>query len=402
MKLLLAVEAFRTLGGIQEIVDNLAAAYLRVGHRVAIVSNSYFRPEIAREPRALADYFEVELPSAKPLAWRHPERLFSRARAWQFRDCVRGWSPDVVNSHVFQWDKLPPLVAACQRARVPLVQTLYDPKGRGKLGVQALRPLRNASALVTDSMAGRNYFAPLIDAAQNARVIGNGVDLDAAAKAVPFRRDRPYILSVARLNFRSKALDVVVQAFGQLADKFPGVDLLVAGDGPDRIALSAMARAAGLESRVAMVGAVPHDELWSYYRGALFFVLASRIPEGRALVFLEAMAAGLPIVASRSGGTPEIVADDQSGVLIEANEPEMFAAAMRVLLGDAALRRQMGLRARELAEREHGWDAVARRYLDVYASCCAGGPQLQVDAGSLSSQKPTGADKAVDAKRSGA
>ena len=193
-----------------------------------------------------------------------------------------------------------------------------------------------------------------------------------------------------------------MQAFSQLAGEFPGVDLLVAGDGPDRIALNAMVRAAGLESRVVMLGAVPHDELWSYYRGALFFVLPSRIPEGRALVFLEAMAAGLPIVATKSGGTPEIVADGQSGVLIEGNDPQMFAAAMRSLLSDAALRRRMGVRARELAEREHGWDAVARRYLDVYASCCAGGTRPRSGIGSLSTLNPAGADKATDAKRSGA
>ena len=95
------------------------------------------------------------------------------------------------------------------------------------------------------------------------------------------------------------------------------------------------------------------------------FAMPSHQPEGLGLVFLEAMACSVPVIASRAGGTPEIVTDGGNGLLIERNDEAELARAMRRLLDDPALRGRLGAQGRETAAR-HGWRAVAMQYLEVY------------------------------------
>jgi phosphatidyl-myo-inositol dimannoside synthase len=126
-------------------------------------------------------------------------------------------------------------------------------------------------------------------------VIPNAVDYAAAAAASTFRRDRPYIFSAARLDLRHKAIDTLVSAFAMVAADFPRVDLLIAGEGSDRETLAAqIAALPGLQNRVELLGARRHDELWSLYKGSLFFAMPSRLPEGEGSFSGKRWRAGSP------------------------------------------------------------------------------------------------------------
>ena len=125
-----------------------------------------------------------------------------------------------------------------------------------------------------------------------------------------------------------------------------------------------------LEARIQLLSSLPHDELWSLYKGALVFVMLSRMAEGLPLVFFEAMACGTPVIGTRTGGTPEIVIHEETGLLIERNEPSEVAAAIRALLADAGQREKMGRRGYELAK-SYDWRAVASGYLELYQSLLA-------------------------------
>jgi glycosyltransferase involved in cell wall biosynthesis len=137
-----------------------------------------------------------------------------------------------------------------------------------------------------------------------------------------------------------------------------------AGDGPGRVAVERERCALGLEGAAELLG--ERSDVPALLARSDVFVLASR-SEGAPLSVLEAMAAGLPVVASRVGGIPEIVVDGETGVLVEPGDPRPLADALGRLLGDARLRARMGDAGRRRVLERFDVEAVRRRHLDLYA-----------------------------------
>ena len=385
MRILLICEAFRSIGGVQEVVDNLAAELEQEGHQVAVFSTPFIAGQ-ARTIRFGGECRYLEIPSRRPVTLRHLERLWQARLSSEVRRLsseIIGWQPRIVSSHCWSWDRFPTVADACRRAGVPMVHSLYDSWGGGKMGAAALRSLQAAAALTALSEATRRFFEPILPAARGARVITGGADPDAAQSAEPMPHSRPYILSAARLDIRHKAIDALIEAFAILAGENPGVDLYITGDGPDRPKLQALAASAGVGERVRFLGVVKRSELWSLYKNAVFFAMPSRMPEGLGLVFLEAMACGIPVIGTRSGGTPEIVDHGRTGLLIENNTPEELTSAMRQMLNDPEARLRMGAQARELVASRYTWRQFALQYVEVYSSC-AGVNKGEVDTAARS------------------
>ncbi len=339
---------------------------LAAGHAVAIVAGSYATPNARRIARAAAEYFYLNVPSRKPVTWRHPERLFRQPQTAALAECLERWRPEVVNSHAWDWDKIPVLIGVCEAARVPLVQSLYDLWGEGKLGKKPLSILGHAAALIALSQATKAALAEHSQVVRDAYVITGGVDCGAARSAEPDPRDRPYIFCAARLDLRHKAIDRLIQGFAAVAAEFPAVDLLIAGDGPDRADLEKLIERVEMSSRVGLLGAVSRADLWRYHKGALFFAMPSYMPEGLGLGFLEAMACGRPAVGTASGGVPEVIVDGQTGFLLRSNEPREIGEVLRRMLGDPGQCSRMGQLARETVAARFSWETVANQYLQVY------------------------------------
>jgi glycosyltransferase involved in cell wall biosynthesis len=364
LRIMLVCQAFRSIGGVQEVVDNLAVELTRLGQTVAVAASPYVEPGSDRTIRTEAQCFYVEIPSYKPASWRHPERLLRMPSTRAVVECFRQWRPDVVNSHSWDWDKIPLMVRSCKAAEVPLVQTLYDEWGAGKSGARALEALDGTQSVAL-SNATRAALGKLAGAVRGADVIVGGVDCAAARAAPPHERGRPYIFCAARTDLRHKATDELVRGFAAVAPDFPDVDLLIAGGGPDGPKLQALIAELALDRRVVILGAVSREQLWSYHKGALFFVMLSRMPEGLGLGFLEAMACGKPAIATRIGGTPEIVLPGHTGLLVERNGLEEVTLALRQLLSNPKLREEMSGETFAMAAR-HDWPRVAQNYLNVY------------------------------------
>jgi glycosyltransferase involved in cell wall biosynthesis len=366
MRILMAVEDFAAIGGIQELVDRLAVELLAMGHQVEIFSTPHITPGLERTPATPAGIVYGEIPGRKAVNLRHPERLWRQPVADELIACIRAFRPDLVNSHLWTWDKIPSVADATRRTGTPFVQSLYDSWGSGKLGRRAMRSLNRAAGLTALSRATRDYFSGFSRRARQAHIVLGGVDLAAAEDARASRRERPYILSAARIDLRQKALDLLVEAFALAAPEFPSVDLLIAGDGPDREKLAALAAARGLGARVVILGARPRAELWSLYKGARCFAMPSRMPEGLGLVFLESMACGRPVIASAFGGTLEIVCHGDNGLLVDRLEPDAWAEAIQAMLSDTAARESMGRRGYAMVRERFSWRAVAERHLAAY------------------------------------
>lgn len=144
----------------------------------------------------------------------------------------------------------------------------------------------------------------------------------------------------------------------------PGVSIVLVGDGPERSGLERLANRLCLTRRVHFLGFVPHDQVAGLLGAADVLAMPSRYEElGTAL--LEGMQTGLPIVASDTGGIPQVIEHGRTGLLVPPGDPETLAAALMSILGDRTLAARLGNAAsREAAK--YDWSRLARRVLGVY------------------------------------
>jgi phosphatidylinositol alpha-1,6-mannosyltransferase len=182
------------------------------------------------------------------------------------------------------------------------------------------------------------------------------------------------LLTVGRLQ-RRKGHDLVLQALARLNSGGPLFRYVIVGDGRERARLELMARDLGVAQIVTFIGAVPTDELPAYYAAADIFVHPNRVEggdfEGFGIVFLEAAAAGLPVIAGASGGVPEAVADGVTGVLVSGIDVDELSGTLASLSTSADRRRTLGLAGRARAEREFTWERAAARVLAIHQEIAA-------------------------------
>jgi teichuronic acid biosynthesis glycosyltransferase TuaC len=228
--------------------------------------------------------------------------------------------------------------------------------------------LREADALIAVSAGLAEGLIALGAAPEKVTVLRNGVDLaafapptDRAALRAELGLSGPVILSVGHLIERKAHHHVI----GALAD-LPGASLLIAGEGPERGALAALAERLGVAERVHMLGVRPHAELAKLYGAADALVLAST-REGWANVMLEAMACGTPVVAGPAWGSREAISAPEAGLVLDEVGPGPIATALRRLLANPPARRA----TRAHAER-FDWDETTRGQAELFGQVLAG------------------------------
>ena len=227
-----------------------------------------------------------------------------------------------------------------------------------------LAAMTKADAMIAVSAGLKRAMVALGGPVERITVLRNGVDLamfhpteDRAAARARLGLVGPAIVSVGHLIAR-KGQHHTIAALASL----PGWTLLLVGEGPERRMLEALAAAQGVADRVRFLGTQPHEALAALYGAADMSVLASS-REGWANVLLESMACGTPVVASAISGNDEVVQGRDAGMIVDANTPEGFAAAIRALWADMPARAAV----RAYAE-QFSWDATSEGQLDVFAS----------------------------------
>ncbi|SEG84782.1 phosphatidylinositol alpha-1,6-mannosyltransferase [Nonomuraea solani] len=198
-----------------------------------------------------------------------------------------------------------------------------------------------------------------------------GVDTEqfhpGAPKAELGLSGRPVVVCVSRLVPR-KGQDRLIRAWPQVLRSVPDAVLLLVGGGPHRSSLERLA--AGRES-IRFTGTVPAASLPGYYAAADVFAMPCRTRwrgvdvEGLGIVFLEASASGLPVVAGASGGAPDAVRPGETGLVVDGADAGEVAHAIVELLSDPAKARKMGAAGRDWITREWAWDQVAARFHDL-------------------------------------
>lgn len=223
---------------------------------------------------------------------------------------------------------------------------------------------RRARAVVANG-TGLRDLALRADPGIVVPIIPNGVDSadHAPADSVPkaSTTGSPRILLLGRLAHQ-KGCDVLLRALAAIRE-YP-FELELAGDGPERHALEALARTLGLADRVHFSGWVPREHLSEHYRRADIFALPSRA-EGMSNALLEAMAYALPVVASDVPGNRDLVTHERTGLLVESEDAGDLAQAMERLLTDERLRDSLGSAARNHVRAHHSWRTSALAYLEL-------------------------------------
>jgi phosphatidylinositol alpha-1,6-mannosyltransferase len=201
-----------------------------------------------------------------------------------------------------------------------------------------------------------------------------GVDVDAYHPGVdgaPVRArhgltGRPVIVCVSRLVPR-KGQDTLIRALPAVRRRVPGAALLVVGGGPYRPTLERLAREQGVEADVVFTGSVPWEELPAHYAAGDVYAMPCRTRnrgldvEGLGIVYLEASATGLPVIAGDSGGAPDAVREGETGYVVAGRDVTTLGNRLVDLLADPVRARAMGAAGRAWVEREWRWEAQADR-----------------------------------------
>lgn len=210
------------------------------------------------------------------------------------------------------------------------------------------RVLADTRVLVQSPEIEEDVRAYFPDLNPDLGILGNGVDVPEK----PAKPDSNLVLFVGRLAPK-KGVEYLIHAMTNLEQE---AQLCIVGDGPERSELEAIAASHNID--VDFRGAVPPAEVSEYYRRAGVVVLPSVKGEGMPNVVLEAMACGLPVVTTRSGGLPSVIDDKETGFFVPMADAEALAKTIDRVLDDANLREQVGKNARAYIESEHSWDAM--------------------------------------------
>jgi glycosyltransferase involved in cell wall biosynthesis len=306
-------------------------------------------------------------PPAWRLGYRRLPRPFSYASflLGPLR-AMRGWSPDVLHTHSFL-----ATLAALPLLR-PIVYsehwTVFLPESPYELSAPMRRAaafaLKRADLVLPVSADLRDELAALAPSARM-RVVPNVVDErvfhPGDGTAEPQR-----LLTAGLLDDGRKGLDIVLEALAQAPDT-PGLD--IAGDGAKRAEYEGLAVRLRLDDVVTFHGLLTKPELAERMRSARLFVLGSRY-ENNPCVVLEALASGLPVVATRVGGVPELL-DETNGVLVEPGEPKRLARGIAEALERSFDRHEIARRARA----RYGRDHIAAQLAEVYEECTSRRPR---------------------------
>jgi phosphatidyl-myo-inositol dimannoside synthase len=257
--------------------------------------------------------------------------------------------------------------------RVPLVSRLQV-RVAGRLGL--LTAVSHWSAArVSRAVRGR---CPV-------ELLPAGVDADTYHPAVDGGQVRerhglgssPVCVCISRLVPR-KGQDRLVQAWPRVVARVPDARLLLVGGGPYERRLRRLAGASPVADRIHLAGEVAWEDLPAHYAAGDVFAMPCRTRwlgldlEALGVVFLEAAAAGLPVVAGRSGGSPETVVEGVTGTVVDGRRPGPVADAVAALLADPGRARAMGAAGRRRVEEEFSWPAVVARLEQLLATAAAG------------------------------
>jgi phosphatidylinositol alpha-1,6-mannosyltransferase len=365
------------LGGTETYSEEIARRLAAAGHdvTVAVERKAGWEACDARQP------FRVERLAARTV----PAPLYRMYLRMALGKVMHRDAPDVV--FLPRWFRHSATAAhLCAARGVPYCAAChggemgFDPSRLTRSRRRRIRGFQDAARVLANSEHTRGLLERLGIPPGKIVTVYPGVDPAAFARddgrveALRARlglAGRRVLLTVARL-VRLKGVDTVLRALPRVKD----ASLVIVGYGECEPDLRRLAAALGVGDRVHFAGAVPRESIADYYHLCDVFVLTSRaVPGSRKLesfgiAFVEAAICGKPVVGGNVGGVAEAVADRESGLLVDSEDPEAVADRVVALLADPARSRAMGEAGRARAEKLFTWEGTARAVEAVFRECC--------------------------------
>ena len=357
-------------GGAEKLVSVLLPKMKKKGCKVRLVS---LADKLAFAPELKASGIEVDCLHFKGTIYEIGKVAQACLR---LRKIIEAEMPDIVHSHIYMADLL---VRASAPRGTRLVSTLHgsdawwsEKKIRAVLKTYLdsySGRLRGARYLAVSEavkeMALRSLHLPL----ERTRTILNGINIDNFKLiASPRKADQPTVLQVGRF-YREKGHEFSLQAFLILKEKIPGVQLILVGDGPLRSEMEQFAVELRISDSVRFLG--ERDDIPDLLSMADIFWMPS-LHEGLPIAALEAMATGLPIVASSVGGLKELVTDSENGLLVQPRDAGALAESTIKLLANKELRERIGANARQMVDSKYSISKTADDYIKAYEDLLSG------------------------------
>jgi glycogen(starch) synthase len=358
MRILFWSETFwPRIGGVETLAAKLLPALKRRGHEFVVVS--WGMTHLPKE-----DTYQRIPIHRLAVVFGTPQENIDRVAqiSAQVADLKRAFAPDLIHinsygrSSFFHLKTITahpaPMLFTLHQA---LPETLNEPDTiLGRLLDTADRITCCSHSVLEES----RRRAPQITAISS--VIHNALDAPPVVPT-PLPIETPRLLCLGRL-VREKGFDLAVTAFATIAHRFPNARLVIAGDGPERSTLEQQAVELGLARCVEFVGWVAPDDVFALINASTLVVIPSRWSEPFCLVALEAALMARPVVAARVGGLPEVVAHDETGLLVEKENSRALVDGVAFLLTHSEAARKMGAAARRRAGETFSWDG----YVDAY------------------------------------
>lgn len=357
MKITLLTEAWNETGGIQNYLKNVAAR-LAEEHEVEII-----------EPQKKKFFWPIIKPAWLPLLL-HLQKKAKRSEL-DVLLCGKGLFEGLLAFHLKKKTGTPYIVFTYA---MEIKTWSQNKKTKKKL----IKALSEAAKVVYINDVTKKDLAALGVAEEKLVKIAPGVDQRHLNNVSPelvssykkhYGIADDYILSVGRLIPR-KGFDLLIDAFAQLDQtKFSDVDLVIIGQGPEQDELVEQAENAWIGPRVKFLKNVPDKHLPALYAGAKAFALLPRETttdmEGFGIVYLEAAAQGVPAIGTKTGGVPEAVLHEQTGLIVEPDNEKETAAALTKILTDEDFAKQLGEAGRKRTQNEFTWDARVQKVNDL-------------------------------------
>jgi len=347
------------------------------GHSVTVITSSI--PKTGQ--KVFEDFNVIRIP-----VWNIfedklgvPYPLFSSRLRRTLRKEIK--SADIVHAHghVYMPSVIAARVAAKHKKPFILTQhnTFIEYKSPALRNMQKLadrllgKPtLARSAAVITVSEATKDYMNDILPV--KTHVHYNGVDVkrfkpvkdqSAVRKALKLPQDKIICFTVRRITFKN-GVDTMIEA-AKLLKKRPDILFVIGGKGPDLELARGLIKKAKLKN-VLLLGMVEDKDLPSYYAASDIFILPSKKGEGFPLVILEALASGLPVIATRSGGHVEIIESSNYGFIVEPNEPAELARYIEVLSNKQTQLATMKHGSRQFAEQNLSWEENVTSLLKVF------------------------------------
>ena len=374
LNVLLATDYFppHVGGGVEEVTHDVAQELVRLGHQVAVVTLDTCNAS----PMENTD--GVHVYRARPIELTETlgvQSAISTEVVKLMREVCRKEQSDVLHANNLYFFTT---IAACLNLRAlkkPLVTTLHigsiaEMEGRARYAAGLYERsigrwiLHKSTRIVAVSQAVERYAESLEVEPSKVSVVPNSVD---TLKFRPASRGdrRDGIVSVGFIGrlICNKGPQYLVEAAPRILREFSNVQFIVAGDGPMLQEMEHRVHQLGVENAFRFLGTVPSNV--EFLKSCDIMVRPS-LTDGMPLTVLEAMACGIPTVASRVGGTSEILQDGDTGFLVEPRNVDELVSRISTLVADSNLRREMGGRARRFIEQYPSWNQVAAQLSVIY------------------------------------